>query len=79
MTRLRHSPERLDGHWRLGVCLSCGLGLLLGLGAVLAAGASAWLGGGLGLAGLVLFAVGGDLLVAHLVLDRPRHRRIRSR
>jgi hypothetical protein len=77
MTRFRNSPGQRDGRWRLGVCLSCGLGLLLGLGAVLAAGASAWLGGGLGLAGLVLFAVGGGLLVAHLVLDQPRNPRVR--
>jgi hypothetical protein len=27
----------------------------------------------------VLFAVGGGLLVAHLVLDQPRHPRVRAR
>lgn len=66
------APGHRDRRWQVGVCLSCGLGLLLGLGAVVAAGASAWLSGGLGLAGLVLFAAGVGLLTAHVLLDQSR-------
>jgi hypothetical protein len=55
--------------WLVGVALSCCVALLLGITAI-SLGASAWLRGGLGLTALLLFGLGGGLLVAHLLLDR---------
>jgi hypothetical protein len=52
--------------------MSCCIAVLLGLAAIAAAGSAAWLRGSLGVAGLVVLAVGGGLLLAHLVLDE-RH------
>jgi hypothetical protein len=77
MRPIRTAAGDRAGHWRLGVCLTCGLALLLVLAAALLAGSAAWLRGGLGLAGVVLLAAGLGLLVAHILLDQrdpPRTR-----
>jgi hypothetical protein len=72
MQATRNSRRWPPDHWVAFAGMSCCIALLLGLAAITAASSVAWLRGSLGLAGLVVLAVGGGLLLAHLVLDE-RH------
>jgi hypothetical protein len=72
MHATRHSRRWHPDHSVMLAGMSCCIALLLGLGAIAAADSASWLRGVLGVAGLVVLAVGGGLLLAHLVLDE-RH------